>query len=44
MSPSAQDRQQWLKLLTGNKGAVIVHLVFITNNSLSDDLMESRQA
>ena len=36
-----QAQQRWLTLLTGNKGAVIAHLVFIVNNSLSDDLIEA---
>ncbi len=39
-----QDRQQWLTLLTGENGAHISHLVFLVNNSLSDDLIEARWA
>ena len=39
-----QDRKRWVTLLAGRDGAVIAHLVFIVNNSLSNDLIEARCA
>ena len=39
-----QGQQRWLSLLTGDDGAVVSHLVFIANNSLSDDLIAARWA
>ena len=37
-----QARQQWLQVLTGGDGRFIAHLIFVVNNSLSDDLIEAR--
>jgi len=39
-----QGQRRWLALLTGDDGAVILHLVFVVNNSLSDDLIAARWA
>ncbi len=39
-----QDQRRWLALLTADDGAIVSHLVFIANNSLSDDLIAARWA